>query len=394
MARVLLITGGNAEDLIGAALSKLLLHSINALPLVGDGSKFEKMGCQVVGPRISMPSGGFPGNSLKNLFDDIKAGLLTNSLKQAAVAMAEGKKADCIIVVGDSFSLLMGVLAKGGQTDKPLFHLQPQISNYYWGGRSTLERLKQLNQFPAEDYLFYERFMHRYTTAVYVRDKLSENRAQALGMSKAKFVGSMAMDTMGPPERDLSNIRDGRDVLVLLPGTRGDVGFSLPMMLEASVLLPNMQPLVAWANDFSSVPLPNDWFLEVIDEQTAIARTGTTKVWLVRGAFSAILHIGKITIGTAGTANEQSAGMGIPVVAFPTKGPQYIMPNALRQSRLLGEAIKLVEADPAKIASSIKDIFQNPQIQKAAVRDGLERNGPPGALREIANEINTKLNRR
>ena len=391
MTDVLLISGGNAEDLIGATLCQQLEGlRLAALPLVGPGKRYEGRVERILGPRTQMPSGGFPFNSLANLLADLRAGFLQEIALQIRAAQLVRREVRAVAVVGDAYALAVGVLASDwGRL--PLFHLQPQISHYYWGGRSVWERLRQPNQFLAEDYIFYERWMHRFVRTVYVRDKPSEQRAHQLGMHKARFVGSMAMDTLGPPERDLSHLLDGRKVLVLLPGTRADVRFSLPLMLQSAALLPELQPLVAWAADFSAVPLAEGWALEIEDEQTAIARKDTQQVWLLRGAFSAILHTGYVAIGTAGTANEQAAGMGIPVVAFPTPGPQYIYPNALRQSRLLGKAMRLVGANPEVIAGAVRQFVDDPVAREEARRDGLERNGPPGALSKIAAEIQSAL---
>ena len=387
MTDVLIISGGNAEDLIGATLAQHLAGlRLSALPLVGEGRRYEGLSQTIFGPRRPLPSGGFPFNSLGNLWADLRTGFISDSFDQWQVAREAGRQSGVIVVVGDAYALAVGCLAASWGA-RPLFHLQSQISHYYWGGRNIWERLKQPNQFGAEDYLFYERWMHRFVRAVYVRDKLSEARAHQLGLSKACFVGSMAMDTLTPPERDLSGLLDGRPVLVLLPGTRGDVTYSLPMMLECARLLPQMQGMVAWAGDFSQVPLAQGWSLQVEDELSTIASKGTTKVWLLRKAFSAILHLGKVAIGTAGTANEQAAGMGIPVVGFPTQGPQYLYPNALRQSRLLGQALALVEADPAIIAAAVLERLENPQVRAAAQQDGYQRNGPRGAIPRIATEI-------
>ncbi|RDI95636.1 hypothetical protein DV704_04970 [Meiothermus sp. QL-1] len=391
MTDVLIISGGNAEDLIGATLAQHLAGlRLAALPLVGAGRRYEGHVERILGPRREMPSGGFPFNSLENLLADLKAGFLLEVAQQIRAAQQARREVRAVAAVGDAYALAIGVLASDWGR-RPLFHLQPQVSHYYWGGRSVWERLRQPNQFAAEDYMFYERFMHRYVRAVYVRDKPSEARARALGMHKARFVGGMAMDTLGPPERSLEGLLDGRKVLVLLPGTRADVRFSLPLMLEAAALLPELQGLVAWAHNFDRVPLPEGWRLEPQDETTAVARRGEQRVWLLRGAFSAILHVGYVAIGTAGTANEQAAGMGLPVVAFPTPGPQYIYPNALRQSRLLGKALRLVEAHPERVAEAVRVFLADEAAREEARREGFERNGPRGALPRIAEEIRAAL---
>ncbi|RIH82797.1 hypothetical protein Mlute_02386 [Meiothermus luteus] len=393
MTDLLIISGGNAEDLIGTTLAQHLQDlRLAALPLVGPGQRYEGHVERILGPRSQMPSGGFPFNSLENLLADLRAGFLWEILRQVRAAQIARKEVRAVAVVGDAYALAIGVLASDWGK-KPLFHLQPQVSYYYWDGRSVWERLKQPNQFAAEDYMFYERWMHRFVQAVYVRDKPSEERAKRLGMHKARFVGGMAMDTLGPPERELEGVLDGRRVLVLLPGTRADVRFSLPLMLQAAALLPELQPLVAWAGDFSQVPLAEGWSLHLMDDQTAVAQRDSQQVWLLRNAFSAILHVGYVAVGTAGTANEQAAGMGLPVVAFPTPGPQYIYPNALRQSRLLGKALRLVEAHPEKVAEAVRVFLNDEKARQEAQQEGLERNGPKGALPTIAREIRTALTR-
>ncbi len=393
MTDLLIISGGNAEDLIGTTLAQHLQDlRLAALPLVGPGQRYEGHVERILGPRSQMPSGGFPFNSLENLLADLRAGFLWEILRQVRAAQIARKEVRAVAVVGDAYALAIGVLASDWGK-KPLFHLQPQVSYYYWDGRSVWERLKQPNQFAAEDYMFYERWMHRFVQAVYVRDKPSEERAKRLGMHKARFVGGMAMDTLGPPERELEGVLDGRRVLVLLPGTRADVRFSLPLMLQAAALLPELQPLVAWAGDFSQVPLAEGWSLHLMDDQTAVAQRDSQRVWLLRNAFSAILHVGYVAVGTAGTANEQAAGMGLPVVAFPTPGPQYIYPNALRQSRLLGKALRLVEAHPEKVAEAVRVFLNDEKARQEAQQEGLERNGPKGALPTIAREIRTALTR-
>ncbi len=391
MNDLLVISGGNAEDLIGATLCEHLSGlSLLALPLVGAGQRYEGRVEQILGPRTQMPSGGFPFNSLENLLADLRAGFATEIFRQIRAAQVARRKIRAVAAVGDAYTLAVACVASDwGRL--PLYHVQPLISYYYCVNRSVQERLLHINQFGAEDFLFYERWMHRFVRAVYVRDRLSEERAHQLGMHKARFVGSMAMDTLGPPERDLKSLLDGRPVLVLLPGTRGDVRFSLPLMLQSAALLPEMQALVAWAGDFTQVPLAQGWSLSVLDEQTAIAQQGPQRVWLLRGAFSAILHAGQVAIGTAGTANEQAAGMGLPVVAFPTPGPQYTHSFAKRQGLLLGKALALVEAHPTQVAEAVRERLHNPRLREEARRDGLERIGPPGALPQIAREIRQAL---
>jgi len=390
---LLVVSGGHAEDAIGARLLEHLGEApALAFPLVGEGRAYAKLGHVVrVGPLWRSPTGGFPANSLKNLWADLKAGFIQSILTQwwTAQILARDRRVKAVAAVGDAYTLFVAFRA-ADFGKKPLFHLQPQISFHYMAGRTVLDRIRVPGQFLAEDYFFYERWLHRYVEAVYVRDPASERRARELGMGKARFVGSMAMDMLGPPEGPLPFPLD-RPLLALLPGTRGDVAYSLPRMLLASRLLPEFLPAVAWVPPFEDAELPEGFELKILSPHHAVAKDGATEVHLVKGRFSAILHAARVTIGTAGTANEQSVGLGVPVVAFPTPGPQYTLANAKRQKRLLGDGLYLTTPEPVKIAGAVRLLAKDGPLRRAAIRAGRERVWPPGALPQIACEIKEAL---
>ncbi len=373
--------------MIGAGLASQLQHlPLSILPLVGSGHPYRKLGLQPTGPLLEVPSGGFPFNSLTNFVADMRAGFVSTSWGQWQAASQQGNLAQAVVVVGDAYALAVGWLA-AGQGKRPLYHLQPLISSYYIEDRSVWERLRQPNQFGAEDFLFYERWLHRYLRASFVRDQVSEKRAQQLGMHKARFLGSMAMDILPAPERSLEGLRDARPLLALLPGTRADVTFSLPIMLEAAALLPEMQAMVAWALPIEQVTAGPGWQLIPQQDQVWLLQKGSCQVLLLRGAFSAILHQASLTLGTAGTGNEQSAGLGIPVVGFATPGPQFVEAFARRQKQLLGDALTLTAPNPVCLAQTIRNWLENPTQRLSAGQTGRERIGPAGALPQIAQII-------
>ncbi|RIH84632.1 lipid-A-disaccharide synthase-related protein [Calidithermus roseus] len=385
---LLFISNGNAEDIIGSHLAQLIRMPVQALPLVGRGEAYERAGAEVIGPKQELPSGGFPFGSAKNLVADLRAGFISQNLKQWSTAWKSARKCSAVVVIGDAYALLIAVtFAKA----KPIFHLNPLISSHYLEGQTLRQRLARLNEIGAEDFLWYERWAQRRAKAVYVRDSASEDRLRKLGIPHARFYGSFAMDILPPPTRSLAGIVDGRPVLALLPGSRGDVAFSLPRMLEATLHLPELQPLVAWASSFEGVKVPEDWTLTLKGEEMAIAEKGAHRVVLLRGYFSEILHQAKVALGTAGTANEQAAGLGVPVVGFPSHGPQYTMRFAQRQARLLGKALTLAQPYPPDIARAIREVLEEERYSIASTA-GKERIGPPGALPRIAAEITETLN--
>lgn len=112
---------------------------------------------------------------------------------------------------------------------------------------------------------------------------------------------------------------------------------------------------------------------------------------LLCGAFSALLHAaadsGGLALGTAGTASEQAAALGVPVIGFPTAGPQYVPGFAARQARLLGAALTLSAPDPQAVAAAVRALLQDSRRLAFARAQGQERMGARGALAQIARDI-------
>ena len=393
LSSLLIVSNGGAEDLIGAALARELRGiapmDVLALPLVGAGAAYSGA-ARLAGPTLNLPSGGFPFGSLGNLRADLKAGLIGTSLRQGLAAWRTGGQVDRVVVVGDSFALTVGTLAARQMTHSgprlPLFHLQPLVSRLYGEGMTLPDHLRELNALGANAFMPWEVALGRRARRVYTRDAASA-RYLALWGVNAAYRGSFAMDVLPAPERSLENVLDHRPLLALMPGGRGDARESLPIMLDAAARLPNMQGVVTWPKDWADLPALPGWTLEIQSDMQAVLKRGDTQVWLLRGAFSAVLHAARLSVGTAGTASEQAAGLGVPVVGFATGGPQYTPGFARRQSRLLRLALTLTEADAGAVAAALDRLDTQPERYRAAVQAGQERIGQVGALKQIAAEI-------
>lgn len=380
--RVLFVSNGPTEDAIGARIAQGLGLPTYALPLVGRGKAYEGVAQEVLGPRREMPSGGFLFGSLRNFLADLRAGFLSMTLHQWREA--RGFLPDAVVVVGDAYALSVGLWSAKG---RPTFHVNPLVSAHYLENASPLEILLDWG---GSDFTPYERWLHRRVQAVFVRDKPSQDRLRALGVAHAYWYGSFAMDLLPPPERDLNPLLGKEPLLALMPGTRGDETFSLPLMLEASQQIP-LVPVVAWPNEFQALPPLPGWSQERVEEGALrLFKDGKT-AWVVRNAFSAILHRSRLALATAGTASEQAAGLGVPVVAFPTPGPQYTRAFARRQKRLLGEALRLTVPDPHRIAQEAVRLLQDPALYTQASLAGRERIGPPGGILGATRHIRQAL---
>lgn len=394
----LFISNGHAEDLIGAALARevraLEAGPLLALPLVAEGKAYAGL-AEVVGPLLTLPSGGFPFGSLENLRADVRAGLLTTSVRQWFAARKLAGRVRRVVVVGDTYALAVGALAAReiGRTAPgtrgprlPLVHVQPLVSSLYAQGMSAADHLRELNALGANVFMPWETALGRRAWRVYTRDAASARHLALKGVNAA-YRGSFAMDVLPAPERDLSELRDGRPVLALLPGQRGDAGVSLPVMLDAAARLPELQAVAAFPRPFAELPDLPGWTVDMQDEFTATATREGARVWLLRGAFSATVHAARLALGTAGTANEQTAGLGVPVIGFPTRGPQYVPGFATRQARLLGRALTLSAPDAGAVAEAARRLLQDPERYAAAQTDGRARIGAAGALPAIAREM-------
>ncbi|WP_288480515.1 lipid-A-disaccharide synthase-related protein [uncultured Deinococcus sp.] len=397
---LLLISNGHAEDLIGAALGRELRRlspelSLLALPLVGEGRAYAGV-AEVAGPVLNLPSGGFPFGSLENLRADLGAGLVGTSVGQAVAARLRGTQVGRVVVVGDTYALALGALAAGavpgGRAGRrlPLVHLQPLVSVLYAQDLGVRGHLRELNALGANAFMPWETALGRRAERVYTRDAASARHLARRGVNAA-YRGGFAPDILPPPERGLEGVRDGRPVLALLPGQRGDARTSLPVMLDAAARLPEFQALVAWPRDWAGLPPLPGWAVRPESDSLAWAMREDVRVGLLRGAFSAVLHAaadtGGLALGTAGTASEQAAALGVPVVGFPTAGPQYVPGFAARQARLLGAALTLTAPEGEAVASAVQALAQDGRRLAFARAQGRERMGTPGALAQIAREI-------
>jgi uncharacterized protein (TIGR03492 family) len=391
LPQLLLLSNGSAEDLIGAALLSLTGRPAQVLPLVGAGQAYRTVpDSQLIGPPLALPSGGFPFGSAANLKADLRAGLIPASLGQWGAAFRAARTVAAVVVVGDAYALGVG-WAAAQRTGVPLIHVQPLLSAHYLENLDLRGALSELNALGANIPMPYELSLARRAHAVYVRDRATADYYAARNVP-ARWVGSFAMDVLSAAQGELPEpFIAGRPVLALLPGSRLDHRESLPLMLGAAANLPELAALVAWPHDWGAVTLPRGWALDVQSEHQATASAGKAQVVLLRGAFGAIARRADLALGTSGTATEQLAGLGVPVIGFATAGPQYTAGFARRQARLLGAALTLTE--PGAIAAAVQNLRSDGAQRARAAHSGLQRIGPAGALPVIAGELQALIDR-
>lgn len=393
LPRVLFLSNGHGEDLIAAKIIEELTTGgpplvITALPVVGTGTAYRRREIPLLMEGRDLPSGGFVRLGLRNLLMDLKAGLLALTRQQIQALRRARESTDLVVCVGDCFLLLLA----GPTLGRPLVFLPTAKSDYI---RPHLRVEIGL--------------MRRFCSRIFPRDGLTAASLRAKGLP-AEFLGNVMMDALEFSGVDLGNPTGW--TVGLLPGSRQDAYLNLEDLARVVAVLGRVVAgrevvyLVALAEGLLVSRLaehlaPLGWRVEALlpgDEARGIVgrlRYGeglnNPELRVVQGKFADVLRASDLVIGLAGTANEQAAGLGKPVVAFPGRGRQFTAGFLRAQKKLLGEAVAAVGRDPAVVAREVERILLDPSRRAAMAAVGRQRMGPPGGARRIAAAIRKLL---
>src|SRR6056297_2339514 len=382
---ILFVSNGNGEDIITAQIIQTIFKktkkddlNIDVLPIVGEGNRFKDLPVNILGPEVKLPSGGFARNSLTNLLKDLKAGLLSKTYKQVRDLIKSRKEDELSVVVGDIYILLLTGIFKGG---KIIFF--PTAKSEYIEGHYKIER-----------YL-----MKKFANLVLPRDEKTKNDLKAHNIN-TEFYGNLMMDCF-----NINNIKFDIDYdkikIGILPGSREE---AYDNMLDFLNVIKNLEDLTtdqfefltAVANNFSLASLKEklkntSW--DIIDKKDEYIKLqlkspkGNSRISIIYNGFGDVLDQAKLFMGMAGTANEQAAGMGKPVIIFPGTGAQFTYEFAVDQKRLLGEGVKFVDRDFNKVAYAILELLEDEEEYKKRSNAGKNRMGDRGAADKTAKRV-------
>ena len=412
-SRLLVLSNGHGEDLIALRLIEALLPlrpglEVAVLPLVGEGSAYaaaEGRGLlRRVGPRQTLPSGGFSNQSLRGMASDLAAGLALLSWRQWRLVRAWGRRGDPILAVGDLLPLLQAWAAGGpyGFVGTPKSdHTWATAAPAGWGASPLADgyhRLKGSEWDPWEWALM----ARPRCRLVAVRDRLTARGLRRHGVA-AEAPGNPMMD--GFQALPLPAAWHDRRRLLLLPGSRLPEALgnlerllqALPagpdwLLLLATGSRPGAQelaPLLARAG-FQAAPPPPPGELPPGAEATAAWRRGGQTLLLGPGRFSAWAGWAEVGLATAGTATEQLVGLGIPALSLPGPGPQFRAGFARRQSRLLGGAVLPCRSGEV-LARQLERLLADDALRRRLGAIGRRRMGPPGGSARLAARIAEQL---
>ena len=386
--QLLLLSNGHGEDLSGARLGQALQQQgaeVRAVPLVGDGAPYRQAELKVAGRTQSFSTGGLGYASFTGRLKEILQGQVLYLLKRSWRLLREARQADGIVVVGDVIPVILAWLS-----GKPVITYLVAYSSHYEG------RLRL--PWPCGPCLASKRF-----AAVFSRDALSASDLSEQLRRPVEFLGNPFMDGL---VADVASERSGR--VLLLPGSR------LPearQNLERMLALLEELPAGLRQHDFQAA-LVRELPAAAVEALAAsrgwsLSSSTSRSLWLKRkglvlqccwGQFATLLPAAQVVVSMAGTASEQAAGLGKPVLQLAGHGPQFTVGFAEAQRRLLGPAMHCAKGDvddPNTLIASAELLAQLLQLPEATLQQlreqGDQRLGQAGGTQRMARAILERL---
>lgn len=374
MRRILFVANGHGETAIAARIAVELarpgpagLFALDLFPLVGIGAGAAPLA--VVGPRRSLPSGGLVAmGNVRAFARDLGAGFAGLFARQVAFVLKLAAY-DAVVAVGDAYALALA-----------------------FGARLPTVFVGTAKSVYVAPYGPFERTLLRGALRIFVRDDATANQLRGCGVP-AEAPGNVIVDLIGEPAGAPAGTWLG-----LLPGSREEAyadGVRLARVVQAlAARRPDVGGLLSLAptldaGRFANTLARNGWDVSAAESApdagvVFTARSGAARLAAWRGDLGPLFAASCAVLGQAGTANEQAAAAGLPVVALDGAGADWYR---MRQRRLLGDALLLVPERPTEAAAAIASLLEDAARRQAMSEAGRERMGPPGGAVAIAHAI-------
>ncbi len=356
--RVLFVSNGVGEDLIATRIVESLQAAgltITAYPLVGVGAYPSQI--PLLDPRRALPGGGFSFRAgLRGLGADLAAGIARLWFAQRRALTEQRGVHDLVVAVGDTYCLWMAALAS------------PRVAFV-----STADSVRI-----APFGLLARVGLRRHARRIFARDQDSADALAAQGLP-AVAIGNVMMDLLRPTGERFGLPSDA-PVVTLLPGSRRDAPENAALLAKVSQAIVSEIPEVRFVLALAPTMPVEEVSRRLGEPDGSAARISLT------AAFADAIMRASVVVGLAGTANEQAAGVGRPVVAFPGPGAQYGPAFLSTQHRLLGEAL-VPSRDWREAAAAVVRLLRDPEERARRGAKGQARMGPPGGAQRIADEL-------
>lgn len=360
--RVMVTSNGFGEDAIGSILAERLITrfegmSVRAFPVVGRGMDYRKRGIPVIENPFVSPTGGVIKYRFRDLFLEIRAGLLKNISRQLKIWKCFRGRVRTVICVGDVYLLLQTLW---GQGQLPVLV-------------ATAKTVRLSGHWKLERFLLKHRCRRVWTRDEETATEMLSNNVDAV------YSGNPIMDLLcDNKEGDHPWTGNGEKTrILLLPGSRERAYRDMSLILQAALLLKDMIRA-----EFTAVMAPSISIGKMIRENPGWSfvedhlQKGEFRIRVLKGNLVGAARNADIVLGFGGTANQLCAGMGKPVVSIMEKGKNV-------QKKLLGDSESLVPGTPGSLASEILRIISSEEEYRKMSRAGLERLGAPGAISSL-----------
>ena len=350
---IVIASNGYGEDAIASVLAVKMkntypLANVSAFPLVGNGEAFKKAGVNVLSAKSVTPSAGVFKYSLRELWGDIKAGLLHQVREQLNDWRNVSRRILTPICTGDVY-LLLNTLWGAGK--RPLFIATAKTVNI--SGHWRTERA----------------LIRAFTLKTWTRD---EPTAAQIG-GNASYSGSPIMDLLG------GNSAEKGNVILLLPGSRKSAVNDVKILLGAVEII-----FSHGHKDFRMVLAPTldyDKFFAACasigwENSSGCLKKNNISISLTNDEISKAARNALILIGMGGTANQLCAGLGIPVIAPDNKGKRV-------QKKLLGNSEILTQNSPGALAECTLRVLDDKGLYDFMSAEGRKRMGVKGACDNV-----------
>ena len=373
--RFVVASNGYGEDAIGVLLAEKLRKAfpsaeVLAFPLVGHGESYKNQGFKVISTASVTPSEGVSKYRLRDLWRDIRTGLLGHIRDQQGDWRGVARGMRTPVCVGDVYLLLHTLW---GQGIAPLF--VATAKTVYLSGHWRLERF----------------IIRRYCRKTWARDSDSADQLTASGVD-AVYAGNPVMDLLGDVTISMDETPEPyslvgtRPMVMLLPGSRARAYYDVKMLLDAALILQTKKTC-----DYVMTLAPTISLQRLIDacegweiSESARLKKDGVEIRVHQGDVASAAKGVHLLIGLGGTANQLCAGMGIPVISIDEKGKRV-------QKKLLEDSELLVEPTSAALADCALKVLTTPELHSMMSRAGRARMGKPGALDSVVEYVSKEL---
>lgn len=383
--RLLLVSNGHGEDLSGALLGQALRRqgaTVAAVPLVGDGDPYRRAEIPVLGHTRSYSTGGLGYTSGVGRLTEVLQGQVLYLLGRSWRLWSAARHADGLVVIGDVIPVLLAWSCR-----RPVATYLVAYSSHYEG--------KLRLPWPCGPCLASRRFR-----AVFARDALTAEDLSGQLRRPVRFLGNPFMDHLRA-EPVPTPAAEAPPQVLLLPGSRRPEALdNLGLMLQLLERLPpaahHCRFAAALVSDITAEALATlinrgGWELEADRSGHPLGlRRGDLRLDLHWGQFAPLLVRSRVVVAMAGTASEQAAGLGIPVLQLAGRGPQFTAGFAEAQRRLLGPGVVCApgpvgaEATLAASATLLQGLLTDEDLRSRCRLEGDRRLGPGGGSDRLA----------